>query len=180
MPVPPPVVSSPVNAGSGKRRRDPLTIVMFVAAFVALAGVAFAVGRVTAPAATTTATGARGGNGFNFPGGSFNPGAANGGTGGLGRFGGVSLRGTVTEATADHITLKLTNGTSLTIPVDANTAYHQQASATAGDVKSGTTVEVQVTAGGVAGGGVGANASGAPGIGGRVLGPASDITIVTQ
>jgi hypothetical protein len=181
-PVMPAVVATPV-----KRRRDPLTIVMVVAAFVALGGVGFAAGRVTAPV-SAAATGGRGAGGaFNFPaGGSFAPGGntGNAGTGGFGRFsGGVSIKGTITEVTADHISLKLANGTTVTIPVDSNTAYHRQTSASSADVTSGTTVQVQLSAG-VGGGGGGAglqpNASGAPAQGGgRTIGPASDITIVS-
>jgi hypothetical protein len=155
---------------------------MVAAAFVALGGVGFAAGRVTAPAAANAGTGGRGGNGgaFAFPGGSFTPGG-NGGNGGLGRFaGGLSLQGTITEVTADHITLKLANGTTVSIPVDSNTAYHRQASATSSDVTTGTQVQVQLSAGANGGGGGGQQpgASGAPGS--RTVGPASDITIVGQ
>jgi hypothetical protein len=182
-PVPVAPVVPAMTAAPARRRRDPLTMIMFVAAFIALAGVGFAVGRVTAPAATAT-VGGRGGNGFNFPnGGSFAPGASGAGGAGLGRFaGGVSIRGTITEVTADHITLKLTNGSTVTIPVDSNTAYHHQTSATSSDVTSGASVIVQLTAGvgGGGGGGLQPNASGAPGIGGRAVSPASDVTIVGQ
>ncbi len=181
-PVPPvmPALSAPV--APAKRRRDPLTIVMVVAAFVALGGVGFAAGRVTAPTPANAGTGGRGGNGgaFTIPGGSFAPGGANGGFGRLA--GAVSITGTITEVTADHITLKLANGSSLTIPVDSNTAYHRQASASATDVTTGAQVQVQLSAGGNGGGGGGQQpgASGAPGTGGRTVGPASDITIVGQ
>jgi hypothetical protein len=190
---PAPLAMPPVVAVSpgvpAARRRDPLTILMFAAAFVALGGVGFAAGRVTAPAAATASTGGRGGNGgFNFPGGgSFNPGGGNG-AGGLGRFGGgVSIQGTITETTADHITIKLANGSSVTIPVDSSTAYHRQASATSSDVQTGATVLVQLTGGGANGrGGQAPNGSGAPGASGapgtttgRVVGTASDVTIVS-
>lgn len=179
-----PVVPAMTAAPARRRGRDPLTLVMFVAAFVALAGVGFAVGRVTAPAAATAGFGGRGGNGFNFPGGSFAPDASGVAGAGLGRFaGGVSIRGTITDVTADHITLKLTNGSTVTIPVNGNTAYHHQTSATSGDVTSGVSVIVQLTAGvggGGGGGGLQPNASGAPGVGGRAVSPASDITIVGQ
>jgi hypothetical protein len=168
-----------------RRRRDPLTILMVVAAFVALGGVGFAVGRVTAPA-SAAATNGRGqfGNGT-FPGGSFAPGGSfnPGGNGfagaGRGGLGGVALTGTITEVTADHIVLKLANGSSLTIPVNSSTAYHRQASATSTDVATGTTVQVQLSVGGTPGAtGQQPDTSGAPGGGTRVLGPASDITIV--
>lgn len=177
-----PVVPATVAAPARRRGRDPLTLIMFAAAFVALAGVGFAVGRVTAPAAAPAGFGGRGGNGFNFPGGSFAPDASGAAGAGLGRFaGGVSIQGTITEVTADHITLKLTNGSSVTIPVDTKTAYHHQTSATSSDVQSGVSVIVQLTAGvGGGGGGLQPNASGAPGTGGRAISPASDVTIVGQ
>lgn len=171
----PPVLPAMSAPAAAKRRRDPLTILMVAAAFVALGGVGFAAGRVTAPATANAGRGGLGGGGgaFAFPGGSFAP----GGNGGLGRIaGGVSLRGTITEVTADRITLKLANGSTVSIPVDSNTAYHRQASATATDVTTGTEVQVQLSAGaGGGGGGQQPGASGAPGTGGR---PASDITIV--
>ena len=174
-PVPPvlPAVSAPAPV---KRRRDPLTIVLVAAAFVALGGVGFAAGRVTAPA-TANAGNGRGGGAFVGPGGSFTP----GGNGGFNRIAGaVSITGTITEVTADHITLKLANGSTLTVPVDSNTAYHRQASASSTDVTSGTQVQVQLSAGANGGGGGGQQpgASGAPG--NRTVGPASDITIVGQ
>ncbi len=183
----PPVMPSAVAAPK-KRGRDPLTIVMIAAAFVALGGVGFAAGRVTAPTATAGGGGGRGAGGaFNFPGGgSFAPGGSfgTGANGGLARFtGGVSIKGTITEVTADHISLKLANGTTVTIPVDGDTAYHRQTGATAADVTSGTTVQVQLSAGiggGGGGGGLQPNASRAPVQGGgRTIGPASDITIVS-
>jgi hypothetical protein len=182
--MPPVVPATPL--APARRRRDPLTILMVVAAFVALGGVGFAAGRVTAPAAAATTAGRGGfGNGsFNNPGtGSFTTGgngAAGLGRGGFG--GGVSLNGTITEATSDHITLKLANGSTLTIPVDSSTTYHRQASAASGDVTTGATVQVQLNAGGTPGVGIGQQpaASGAPGGATRALGPASDITIVGQ
>lgn len=184
-PVPLPPVVPAIPPAPTRRRRDPLTILMVVAAFVALGGVGFAVGRVTAPAAAAAANG-RGqfGNGtFTNPGGSFAPGdngVAGFGRGGLS--GGVALTGTITEVTADHIVLKLANGSTLTIPVNGSTAYHRQASATSSDVTTGTTVQVQLSVGGTNGTGVGQqpSASGAPGTATRVLGTASDITIVGQ
>lgn len=189
VPLPPVVPAAP--PAPVRKRRDPLTILMVVAAFVALGGVGFAVGRVTAPAAAAAANG-RGqfGNGtFNFPnggsfapGGSFNPGGNGLAGAGRGGLGGVALTGTITEVTADHIVLKLANGSSITIPVNSSTAYHRQASATSTDVTTGTTVQVQLSAGGTPGVVVGQqpNASGAPGGATRELGPASDITIVGQ
>ena len=78
------------------------TYLLGLAVLVAAAGVAFAAGRVTAPAAAATRTGANG----NFPRGSFGAGFGRGASfvpGGAGRGdqrGGVSLTGTVTAITA--------------------------------------------------------------------------------
>jgi hypothetical protein len=182
----PPVLPAISASAPNKRRRDPLTFVMVAAAFVALGGVGFAVGRVTAPAPAAAGTGGRGGGAFNLPGGgSFTPGGN--GANGLGRFGGgVSVRGTITNTTPSQITIKLANGSTVTIPVDSSTAYHREASASSSDVQTGTTVLVQLTAGGTTGDGGGSHASGAPdasgapgGPAGRALGTASDVTIVS-
>ena len=185
-PIAMPSVVAATPLAPARRRRDPLTILMVVAAFVALGGVGFAVGRVTAPtaAAATAGRGGFGNGSFNNPGGGSFTTGGNGATGlGRGGFGGgVALKGTITEATADHIILKLANGSTLTIPVDSSTTYHRQASATSGDIATGATVEVQLSAGGTPGVGTGQQpaASGAPGGVTRALGPASDITIVGQ
>jgi hypothetical protein len=170
-----------------------LTIVLVVAAFVAVGGVGFAAGRVTAPAeaVATRGFGANGANGFQFPG---NGGTGNGGTGGaalgngaaggVGRFGGgLSVRGTVSSITSSELTLTLTTGGTVTIPIDSSTTYHAQAPATVAEVTAGTTVQVQVAVG--AGNGTRPSASASPGqsgadggAAGRSLGTAEDITVV--
>ena len=180
---PAPVMPGPVTTAAPKlkRRRDPLSIVLVIAAFVALGGVGFAVGRVTAPAAAATnARGAFGaGNGnFAFPSGAL-PGNAGNGGGALGRgFGGtVAIRGTVTAVTDTEVTIKTAAGGTVTIPLSSTTAYHNETAGSASDVKTGSTVLVQLGQGG------GANASpdASPGTqGGRGIGTAEDITIVAQ
>jgi hypothetical protein len=154
-----------------------VNVLLGVAVVVAIGGVAFAVGRATAPAAAATRTGL-GGNG---PGGAFVPGASGapgGGAGGVFGTGGLTLEGTVTAVAADSITLQLSNGQTVTIPTDAQTTYHQREAATVGAVTSGSTVIVELQGGrgafGAGGQGVGPAASGAPG---RTIGPATSVTI---
>ena len=147
------------------RKRGAIDIVLVVAAVFAVGGIGFAVGRVTAPAATV-AVGAgtfRTGTGN----GQFGTGQGGNGGGQLGNGGGffgggagagITISGEVTEVTVDHLTLKLASGQTVEIPVDSSTAYHSQAPATATDVTTGSTVQVQVSRG--------------PGSGGRTPRPA--------
>jgi len=169
--APPPAFAAPPIP---RRRSSLLTSVLLAAAgAVAVAGIAFAAGRLTAPAAAaSTATGRFGGlgNGQGFAGRSFAPGAGNGLRG---AFGGVGLKGTVTGVTGNTITVKLANGTEIKVQTDTSTTYHQQASGSASDVTSGKSVIVQLQGGG---GGFG-------GGGGTTTTPtlrASDITVTGQ
>lgn len=181
-----PMAAVPVEVPPVRRKGSSmlLNVILGLALVVAVGGVAFAVGRATAPASTAT-----GRTGFGANGGGF---GANGG-GFAGRpnasgvpsnpFGaaGISIQGTVTAISADSVTLQLTSGQTVTIPIDAQTTYDQRTPATASAVTSGSTVIVQLQGGrgafgnGNGGQGTGPNASGAPG---RALGPATTITVV--
>jgi hypothetical protein len=177
--------------------------VLAIAVLFAVGGVAFAAGRLTAPAATAAATNGTGrtggfggfgnGNGAGNGGNGTFPGRGNGFGGAFGGAGGsIAVSGTVSEIAADHITLTLANGQSVTIPVDASTQFHRQAGATSKDVTAGTTVQVTLGFGRGAGGGAGAgngsaagggpvaspDASGRTGIG--RLGTATDVTITVK
>jgi hypothetical protein len=182
-PVAPLPVEAPVARGKGGGGML-VNVLLGIALVVAVGGVAFAAGRVTAP--VTTATGRTGlggnaGNGGFFQGGP-NASGAPGGAFGTGA-GGVSIQGTVTEVSADSITLQVAGGQTVTIPIDAQTTYSERTPSTAAAVTSGSTVVVQLQGGrgafgngnGNGGQGGGATASGAPG---RALGPASSITVV--
>jgi hypothetical protein len=164
------------------------SLLLVLAGAIAVGGIAFAAGRLTAPAAATTAgrfgNGQVPGNGQGLPGNGQLP--VNGqlpadGQGFPGRdggFGGLSLAGTVSAVSADSITVTLESGTSVTIPLDAKTTYHAAAAATADDVTVGS--EVRVTPGARA---ANPNASfdpnASPGPGGGVgFGAAADVTIV--
>jgi hypothetical protein len=190
-PVPTPAPASPASTTSStgstptiqkaKPRRGLIDILLVIGVIVALAGIGFAVGRLTAPAATAFGQGRGGqftGNGqFNgqLPGAGQNGGDGTAGGRGFLGGGGLALTGKVTELTADHVTLQLASGQTVTVTVDGSTTYHQQTSATTADVQSGDTVIVQVQRGAAPG------ASASPGTGGRQGGfgggTASDITV---
>jgi hypothetical protein len=182
-PAPALATSSPgsaLSAPKAKPRRGLIDILLVVGVVVALAGIGFAVGRLTAPAATAFGQGRFGqfnGNGqFNGQGPGTGQNGGNGTAGGRGFFGGgLAVSGKVTELAADHVTLELANGQAITVAVDGSTTYHQATSASAADVKTGDTVIVQVQRGAASG------ASPSPGNAGRQGGfggaTASDITV---
>jgi hypothetical protein len=200
-PSAPPVAPYPGAAGGAAvapvtpvrqpaRRRGVIDIVLVVAAIFALGGVGFALGRLTAPASQADAAGSgrfqaqlpnggQGGNGGTGTGqGGFGAGA--GGIFGAGGSG-VTLTGEVTEVAADHITLKLASGQTIQIPIDASTAYHSQAAASASDVTTGSAVEVQVARGGGAPGtGNGGTGNGGTGGGQFTLGAATSVTVIPK
>ena len=125
-----------------------LNVILVIAAIVAVGGVAFAVGRNTAPVAAASARGNGTFGGGNFANRSFAPGSsgAPGGFGGglLGGGGGFNLSGTVQSLTADTLTITTVNGQTLEFTLGADTAYDTKAAATASVVKVGSKVEVQL------------------------------------
>jgi hypothetical protein len=168
-------------------KQDRTTVaLLLVAAFVAVGGVGFAVGHVTAgggAAAATSALGGRGGGagfgGRNFsfaPGTSFNPAQFGNGGAGRGGLGGVAagVTGTVQSVTPTSVTIQEANGTSVTIDISGTTTYHGETAAAAGDVKVGSSVTVQIDTSALASGAPNPSASG--GLGGRTL-SAKDILI---
>jgi hypothetical protein len=157
-----------------------LNIVLGVAIAVAIGGVAFAVGRSTAPASAAST----GRNGFiaNNPNASFAPRGSGapgfgGGRGGFGGFGGAGLtiNGTVQSVDGNTVTIKTANGQTIQVSTGADTTYHTQAPASASDVTQGSTVQVQLQVGGGNGGGFRPGASGAPT---GPVGTAGSITVV--
>ncbi len=150
------------------------SLLLGLAAAVAVGGIAFAAGRMTAP--TAAASGPFVGNG-QFPGGGQLPGNGQGFPGRNEGFGGVNISGEVTAISADSITVKLASGTEVTVPLDASTAYHKATGASAGDVTVGSTVAV--TPGGrVANPGASLDPNASPGPGaGLSFGAATDVTV---
>jgi hypothetical protein len=138
-----PSTSTPVVAPRKSNRSSNLLLAL--AGVVAVAGIAFAGGRLTAPAAPATGNG----NLTGFPNGSFNPGQFPGGGqgvpgGGLGQtLGGGGLRGEVTAVSDTAITIQLESGQTVTVPVDASTDYQAASESTASDVVVGSNVVVQ-------------------------------------
>lgn len=139
------------RSGSGRL----VNLALGGAVVLAIAGIAFAAGRVTAPAPVTTGA-FPGGNGqFPLPSG----GAFRGGNGGglLGASG-ATVEGTVESISATTLTLKTASGQTIQIALAAGTTYHAQTDATANDVTTGTKLLVRVggvggpTASGTAGG----------------------------
>ena len=173
--TPPPPVIAPAKKGDRTFR-----VLLAVGLLVAVGGVTFAVGRVTAPAAAST----RGGLGN---GGFANGGAGAGGTGagGAGFGGGVLVTGTVDSVSGTTMTLTEATGTTVTVNLAGTTTYHAQATATAADVIAGKQVQVQVAvAGGFGGQGLaGASpvAGASPAAGGTTTRTvtATDVTLVT-
>ncbi len=196
-----PVPGPPTKPRSSSGRW--LNLLLGVAVAVAIGGVAFAVGRSTAPAqAATFQRGTGPGNGnFVFPGGSFDPnaipsGGANGGANGgfAGRLGlgggGVTIDGTVDSVSADSITITTASGQQVTLSLSGDTTYHTQTPASASDVTAGSKVAVQVDIaggfrgngnngngnGGNGGSGNGGTGNGAPAFSGTV----SSVTVIPQ
>jgi hypothetical protein len=155
------------------RRNRWLDVALGVAAVLAVAGIAFAAGRFSAPAQSAFAFrngafGGNGGNGGNGPGATLAPGQTPGAfRGGLG--GSLALEGSVVEVTADHLTVKLDSGQTVQVPLNSQTAYHLQAAGSSSDVQAGTRVLVQLQAA-TTGGGVRSGA----------LPPASNVTVLSQ
>jgi hypothetical protein len=154
---------------------------------VAIGGVAFAVGRVTAPTATATpAAGGFGGAGRGAANGEGGFGGFGGGAGGAGGFGGgagrgaagVSISGTVVSIDGSTIQIKLANGTTETLNLSPTVTYRDSTTGTAADVTAGATVQIGLALGA----GTGPTASGQPrpsggfgGLGGATVGT---ITVV--
>lgn len=175
---PAPVVATPIVAPA-RKRADRSGLVLALAAFVAVGGITFAIGRTTAPASVATGqTGARGG----IPGGSFDPSASFDPTS-MGRPGGGSTTVTGTVSTFSGTTLTIRTADGQTIEVDASGAtWHAQAAAAATDVTTGTTVQVSATGmGGFGPGGADPGASADPASSAAATTPvtATDVTIVT-
>jgi hypothetical protein len=135
------------------RRANSVTTLLLVSTMIALGGVAFAAGRVTATGQSgtgQTTTGINGANGQNgVP--NFGPNASGvpnldfgGRDGGLNGPGGT-VTGTVTSVTSTSITVQLADGQTVTVALGSSTAYHVQTAGTSSDVTQGSTVTIRTT-----------------------------------
>ena len=173
----------PAQKAKPPKRDSSTMILLLIAGMVAIGGLAFAAGRVTAPTAAAAAVPSGGfgnfGNGFGrpslAPGETFNPG--NFGGGGLGRGGAGALAGgvtgTVQSVNGSTLTLLLSTGSTVTIDLSGSTTYHNETPGSSSDVKVGTKVQVQINTAAATGAAPNPSASGS-----RTL-TASDILIVT-
>lgn len=172
---PAPVPPTPASR-SGSRW---LNVVLVLAAGLAIAGVAFAIGRATVPSALDQlrADGFPGGGsgqvfvgGGDFPGGQAN-GQGQSGVGGripfLATGGGLALEGTVERIDGDSLTLRTADGEAIEVTLDGDTTYHTASAGSADSVTAGSKVVVRMQPGIGRG-----QAGGTPALG------ADDVTVV--
>jgi hypothetical protein len=143
-----------------------LNVALAGAFALAIAGVAFAAGRLTAPAAVTAGNFPNRGGGQVFPDSSGAPNGRPGDAGGFFAGGGVTIEGTVESITGTTLTLKTASGQTIQIALDSTTTYHAQTDATADDVTAAGKVLVRLDLRRADGSGTAANPS------------ASDVTVV--
>jgi hypothetical protein len=184
--------AAPVPVPIAPKKRGLLDYVLAGALVLAIGGVAFAAGRLTAPAAAAGggpgtggfvpvgpgASGDPGTGGFVPPDGSFDPGAGGfgpgGGRGGFG--GGLSIEGVVTSVDGSSLVIETTDGTQTTVTLDGDTTYHASTATDAGQVATGDDVTVRVSGGGFGGGVPGGNGGGG-GSGDTPSFTATDVTV---
>lgn len=178
---PEPVGPATTHSRSGRW----LNVVLAFAILFAVGGVAFAVGRTTAPETAAT-TGRFGGGAGRFPTGSGAPALGNGAAGqngaggfaGFGRGNGLTISGTVASISGGTMTITTANGQTLDVTLDSDTTYSTKSPASSSDVTAGSTVEVQLdVAGAFRGGGNGGQGGNATGSGAPTL-TASGVTVV--
>jgi hypothetical protein len=162
-----PVVAGPAVGAPAARRGGGarlINVALGVALVLALGGVAFAAGRLTAPTSVTAG---------NLPGGGIQIGPGKDGQGFVqngkpgGAFtGGPTLEGTVESITDTTLTLKTADGQTIQIALESSTTYHAQTDATADDVTTGGKVQVRL------------NVRAGNGSGNATNPAASDVTVV--
>ena len=148
-PVPPaspavsgtPVSPAPVAVAAPRRGTPTWVNVALVAALaVAVGGVAFAIGRMTASSPTLSGPGGLVFGGQGPDGGPMTP----GGPGRIGVGGGLSIDGTVTAIDGDTLTVTTDTGETQAIELDDTTTYRTATEGTSGDITVGDKVEVGV------------------------------------
>ncbi len=172
-----PIVTGGPRRGSARPGLGGATLV--VALCVAVAGLAFAAGRLTAPTVSRAAAF----GGFGGRGGGGQPGASGAPFGfGGGGLRSLVLRGTVTEVADGRLTIQLASGATVAVDLGAATTVHRQSPASSGDLAAGLSVLVELSNGGGSsgqGGGPGGAAASPGPSGERQLGTAADITILS-
>lgn len=144
-----PTAASRAVAPSGRKAPSArlLNLLLGGALVLAVAGISFAAGRFTAPAAAIGPANFPGGQGFNgngAPGASGSTGGNRPGGGLFGAGGGTTIEGTVDSITATTLSLKLASGQTVQIAVEPSTTYHAQADASSSNVASGGKVLVRI------------------------------------
>jgi hypothetical protein len=181
---------SPSKQSARPPKQDRKTVILlFVAALIAVGGIGFALGHVTAPSTTGAANPSGGPGGFGgfgqggipslAPGQTFNSSQFGGAPGnGAGIAGGVTggISGTVQSINGSTMTIQEANGTSVTVDLSGNTTYHGETPASPSAVQVGTSVTVQIDTTALASETPNPSASGA--LGGRTL-TAKDV-LITQ
>ena len=159
-PNPPAAPVEPVALAPRARSRSLLDLLLVGAAILAVGGVAFAIGRSTAPAGAFPGVGGLGGGPIVRFEGSFDPDA--GGPGGVALGGGLAIDGSVTAIDADSVTITLDDGQEMTFALDAETTYREATDATPADVAVGDDVSVKVAGAGQIRNGNGGDGGAAP------------------
>jgi hypothetical protein len=171
-----PVAPGPTTPTRPARSRNRAgSVALVVAALVAVGGLAFAGGRLTAPASAATPGGGNGFRGGNFPFASFGANGPGGAFRGGAQLRTVSLRGQVTAVSSNSLTLTLDTGTSVTVPLDSQTTYHDAVAGAVSDVAVGSTVVIEP---GTTSFQPGASFNPGDTAGGLNFGPAVDVTVV--
>jgi hypothetical protein len=151
------IITTPVRPVRPQKQDRTTLALLLVAAMVAVGGLGFAAGHLTAsPTPGAQPTFARGGGGFGrggggfpslAPGQTFNPGQFGGGFGGGTRgFGGVTggISGTVQSIDGSTMTIQLASGQTVTVDLSGSTTYHSTTPASADQVKVGSSVTVEI------------------------------------
>ncbi len=146
------VFQSPFTNRATTRRRlggiSAVSLLLALAGVVAIAGVAFAVGRTTAGSTSTSlpaGAGADLGNNGTVPNLGVPGGRDDGGGDDANRINeSRSVTGTVTSVAGDTMTLQLADGQTVQIVLGSSTTYHAQVSASQGNLSTGSQVIVSV------------------------------------
>jgi hypothetical protein len=111
---------------------------------VAIGGLAFAGGRLTAPTAAAFPGGGSGqGPGGFQPGGFQGPGGQGPSGAGFGG-GGPGITGTITSLEADTLTLETADGSTITVNLSGDTTYAREESASADELAEDTEVRIGI------------------------------------